>query len=85
MTRRKSRTINKIPLALPKPEPSRLVRFTDLDPTTVCLFDQQKNILRIDQALYDRLSPQNQTRVFRARESITITPQGNTSRQRAAE
>lgn len=87
---KRKRTINKgavfkhvLPPELFKP--ARLVRFTSIDETTVCLFDKEKNILLIDQALYDTLSPQDQTRVFRSRDSIVITHKGNSTRQQAAD
>lgn len=83
---KRKRTIN-IPLAPPEPfKPARLVRFTSLgDNETVCLFDREKNLLLIDQALYDQLPPRDQTRVFRARESIILTHRGNSARQQAAD
>jgi hypothetical protein len=53
------------------------VRFTTLGGGTVCLFDKDKNLLCIDQVNYDQLCAEDQTRVFRSRESMEITHKGN--------
>lgn len=56
----------------------RIVRFTSLDADTVCLYDKDKKLLCIDRENYDKLSPRDQTTVFRACESIIITHTGKT-------
>ena len=55
---------------------SRIVRFVQPDALPdgiACSFDADKNVLRINQTVYDALGERDQLRLFRSRETLSFT------------
>jgi hypothetical protein len=59
---------------VPDDGPPRLIRFTTLGPQVLCELDSEKNLLLIDKAKYERLSPEDQHLVLRSQVDRIVLP-----------
>jgi hypothetical protein len=60
---------------IPDEGPPRLIRFTKLGGELLCVLNVESNLLMIDKAKYDRLTPDDQHLVLRTQApSISLPP-----------